>query len=277
MRQAELSAAESVKLGLSFPQKQGHLVVQLGKRVAEQPENVCGPVLGLMMPAIGDSCGSLWFLIPNNRFRDAFVTGRTIFLTILNACFICSQGSGLAEKALRHAKQKAYRDLNRELRINERKIVLAYSGNVSVDADLDAAIREFTGAKGQELPQWTSESVREQLEKIDAKYGGNLAAMLGLAMMSVYRHGSEIAHGTLFGILWSIGATQKMPKSETELSEIQQGHWQSALNGLLFSLNAALWCLFQIVSREFPTLRELADESDVLFRELRTALVPEKS
>lgn len=274
MIQVEPSPAESVKLGLSFLQKQGHLVVQLGKRLAEEPQNVCGPVLGLMMPAIGDSCGSLWFLIPNKRFRDAFVTGRTVFLTILNACFICSQGSGLAEKALRHAKQKAYRDLNRELRINARRIVLARSGRVRPDADLEAAIREFTGTKGQELQQWTSESVREQLEKIDAKYGGNVAAMLGVAMMSVYRHASEIAHGTLFGVLWSIGATEKIPRSETEASEVQQRHWQSALNALLFSLNAAMWCLFQIVSRDFPKLRDLADESDGLFRELRYKLVP---
>lgn len=276
MKGDERGPIESVELGLSALQKQGHLVVRLGPRLAEETENLCGPVLGLLMPAIGDSCGSLQFLVPNKRFRDAFVTGRTLFLTILNACFICSQGSALADKALRHAKQKAHRDLNRELRINERRIVFGYSGHVPTDPGLDAAIREFT-RKGREIPQWTSESERTKLEKIDAKYGGNLADMLGIAMMCVYRHASEVAHGTLFGVLWSIGATEKMPKSETEAREIQQRHWQSELNTLLFSLNAALWCLFQIVSRDFPKLRDFADQSDALFGELRHMLVPEKS
>lgn len=271
-----LALADSIRVALSYLQQQGHLLVRLGKELPREDAPVTASVVGLMMPAIADSCGSLALLVPNNRFRDAFVTGRTIYLTVLNACFICALGPKSAERALRHASQKAYRDLDRELKLNNWRLVLQASFKPEGDSDspLKAALSEFTGAKGQEITQWTPESVIQQLEKVDSTYGGNVAAMLGLSMMMVYRHASEVAHGTVFGVMWAIGATSDKPKSisETELNRIRENHWSSSLTGLLFCLNASISSLFKIVTKEFPWCLSLYQESDVLFQEMMVSL-----
>jgi len=278
-KRAKPGSAESIQRNLSCLQKQGHLLVRLGNELADEKEALASSVLSLMMPAIADSCGSLAFLIPNHRFRDAFVTGRTIYLTILNGCFICSQGNQRAERALRHASQKAYRDLRREFKLNDQTIVLGAMSMPDSDSDprLSAALREYTGRKGREITQWTPESVADQLGKIDSKYGGKVGAMLALAMMVIYRHASEVAHGTLFGVLWSIGATDKKASSIEEFTENRDRHWSSSLAMLLFSLNVSVWALFKIVAKEFPSRHPLYEESDVLLRELISTLDVERN
>ena len=269
---------KAVKIGLSFLMKQAFLVVRLKDLLAQmvgETDNACVPVLSFMVSGIYDSCGTLWHLVPNGRFRDAFVTGRTIFLTVLNACFICAQGKRSAERALRHAKQKAYRDMNRELRINDLSVVLACSDRAPINADLDAAIREFTDRRGQEVKQWTPESVNRQIEIIENKYGKRVGALLILAMLSTYRHASEIAHGTLFGTLWTYGLTESAPTSTAELTEGRVNLWNSALYALLYTLNTAIMCLFEITSKEFPAICDLAKESQALVHEMNDTLIAE--
>ncbi|MDO8432405.1 MAG: hypothetical protein Q7S58_08365 [Candidatus Binatus sp.] len=271
----KLTPAESVSVALSYLQKQGHLLVRLGNELVDKDAPVTRAVLGFLMPAIADSCGSLSFLVPN-RFRDAFVTGRTVYLTILNACFICALGPKSAERALRHASQKAYRDLDRELKLNDQKIVIRASSKPKADSDprLKAAIDEFTWPKGREITQWTPESPVQQLETIGSKYGENVAATLGLSMMMLYRHASEIAHGTLFGVMWSVGVTSSRPRSisEPDVNRMREDHWSSSLEGLLFCLNASIATLFKIVSIEFPSCIDLKQESDALYQGLMVAL-----
>lgn len=276
INEEKFNSADSVEVALSQLQRQGHLLISVGKKLLHKDASATAAVLGFMMPAVADSCGSLWFLVPNHRFRDAFVTGRTLYLTVLNACFICALGPKSAERALRHASQKAYRDLDRELKINNWRFAIRASSKPEADSDprLKAAIGEFTWPKGREITQWTPESVTHQLEKIDSKYGGNAAKKLGLSMIMVYRHASEVAHGTLFGALWSVGLTTSKASSisEAAVNSMREKHQISSLVGLLFCLNVSVSTLLNIVSREFPSCLSLYQESDALFQKLNVAL-----
>lgn len=278
LRHAEekFKSAESLEIALSHLQRQGHLLISAGKKLLYKDAPVTAAVLGFMMPAIADSCGSLWFLVPNRRFRDAFVTGRTVYLTALNACFICTLGPKAAERALRHASQKAYRDLDRELKLNNLRFAFRASSKPEADSNpqLKAAIAEFTWPKGREITQWTPESVTQQLEKIGSKYGDNVAGKLGLSMMMIYRHASEVAHGTLFGAMWAVGITTGKPSSmsEAEVSRMTEEHQTPSLVGLLYFLNLSISTLLKIVAKEFPSCLSLYRESDALYKELHAAL-----
>lgn len=179
---------------------------------------------------------------------------------------------------LRHLQdpEVAYRDLDRELKLNNWKF--AHRASSKPDADINpqlkAAIDEFTWPKGEEITQWTQESVIQQLEKIGSKYGDSVAAKLGLAMMMVYRHASEVAHGTLFGALWTAGITTGRPSSisEAEVIRMRDEHQISSMVGLLYFLNLSVSTLLKIAAKDFPSCLSLYQESDALYQELHTAL-----
>jgi hypothetical protein len=264
-----MEPSEKISRGLSCLFKQIGLLTQAQEHLLAQT-TALGPVLTFMIYAISDSCDTLGVLVQNGRIRDAFVTGRTIYLTIVNACFMCAEGDTSAERALRHAQQKAYRDLHREAKVNERRFELRYLGTVSPDPSLLKAVQEFTGSRGQEVREWTSESVTGQLERIDSKYGGILADVLMLGFILIYRHSSEIAHGTLFGTLWSLGVTE--PRKTLDYSKAASDHAVGTLGSLLYLLNSRIFTLVDILAKEFPTLTGLKDECSSLFADFRKSV-----
>jgi Family of unknown function (DUF5677) len=204
-----------------------------------------GSVISIMFTSVRDSCGSLLLLSEHRKFRDCLVTARTIYLTIVNICFICAKGKIAADRAIRHANQKAYRDFNRELRINDNKMTIRATGIVDLDQlpELKAAMAEFTSSKGRERRAWTEENVEQQLETIDHKYGKKVSMML-LFGLTFYRHASEVAHGTLFGTLWALGTFEG--QQSRDLVSYERGH----LLTILLRLACCLAALISVVERE---------------------------
>jgi hypothetical protein len=145
-----------------------------------------------------DSCETISLLATHGKLRDCFVIARTVFETIINFCFICGEGDEAA-RAEAHARQKAYRDLQRELEINQRKLSVQWTGQIDLsnNPEIVEAIAEFTSSKGREIRSWTPETIKERIEAIEARYGSKVAINLQFAYLAIYRHSSEIAHGTL--------------------------------------------------------------------------------
>lgn len=192
-------------------------------------------VLVLLSYSIQDSCKTISLLAPQGKMRDCFVVARTVFETIINFCFICGEGDEAAARAKAHAMQKTYRDLQREVEIDQRKLTVQWSGEVDLSSnpDLEAAVGEFTSRRGRER-DWTLENVKQRIEAIDAKYGEKAATYLQVAFLAIYRHASEIAHGTLFGSLFALGATQ--PSGPPASTEDMAKHQRSNLTMILMML-----------------------------------------
>ena len=219
-----------------------------------------GPVWNVLHPlifSIGDTGNSVLSLSSCDKLRDTFVLSRVLFETIVNASFILAEGDSSAARALRHAQQKAFRDLDRSIDINGQMLQLKWSGEFDLDRnpDLKAALDEFTSNRGREKP-WTPENVRERVNFIDQRYGRDVSGMLQFGLLSIYQHSSEIAHGSLYGAVFALGLTQPngSPKSIDELKH----HFRSNITMLLLILGMCIDAFVQIICQEIGdnTLRD---------------------
>jgi len=111
---------------------------------------------------------SLSYLANRTSFRDCYILGRAVFETLLNAAFIISEDQSAAKLAHKHALQKSYRNLKRELKVGKRKIVLTYKPYIKPDKNIREALNDFTSKKGREITSWTEESLASSV--VSQKY-----------------------------------------------------------------------------------------------------------
>lgn len=208
---------------------QGQLKVIEGafKKLMNSDDEVALHLYTLLF-SVYDSCKSILILTPNYQVRDTFLTARTIFELTLNIGYISSEGKNTLEKAQRHMQQKAFRDLERKLNIESMNLSVKVLGleNLKISKELQAALDEYTTQKGLEVRSWTGENVFRKIEIISNKYGEKIKDILNIGLFNIYRHASEIAHGTLFGLFYIIGATsmKERPKDTNELLFIHRQH-----------------------------------------------------
>jgi hypothetical protein len=217
-----------------------------------------------LLHGVLDTADSFSLLVRATKVRDSYVVGRTLFETALTTAFVLAGGEPVADRADRHAKQKAYRDLKRESRVAGQTISLMWSGSVDLDVhpDLKAALAEYTGSKGQELRDWTPETAAQQVEAVGARYGSAVATALQLGLFNVFRHGSEVAHGTLFGVLYVLGITLPggPPANEAEYDRHRCEH----LAMLCLVMGCTLSALLYTVARELG-VTELQERASLLW------------
>ena len=185
--------------------------------------------LAPMIQAAGSSSNTVILLSdsPGLQTRDCYSVGRSVVEIAINICFILAEGEPAAEQAARHARQKAYRDLERESVIGDNVIRLMYDGapDPSTIERLQEDLDEFTSGSGREKG-WTAISVDDRIARVGTHLGQSIVTSLHWARFALYRHSSEILHGTLFGALFFFGQTSPSPpKSLREFSEsIGQQH-----------------------------------------------------
>jgi hypothetical protein len=178
--------------------------------------------------SVYDSCKSILILTQNHQVRDCFLTARTIYELTLNIGYIANGGKETLEKAKRHLQQKSYRDLERKLTIESMNMTVKSLGveNLKIGQELQDALDEYTTKKGLEVRSWTGDNVFHKIEVISKKYGQKIKDILNIGLFNIYRHSSEIAHGTLFGLFYIIGATdlKDRPRDTNELLKFHRQH-----------------------------------------------------
>ncbi len=224
-------------------------------------------VIGPLCIAVVESAKSFKLLCSNEHYRDAFVTSRTLLETIINVAFMCAKGIEATEKANRHAIQKTKRDLERKIEIEGHVIKQALDATPLFDSNpkLKESLEEFTSPRRREITKWTEESVLQKIEEIERKYGSKVSNFLLLPFYFIYRHSSEIAHGSYFGLLYIKGLTQLdrklkdiedtiryFGKSELEIISLIAFMNSLSLNGLLY-----------VLGKEFE-IEKFKDESNQL-------------
>jgi len=180
--------------------------------------------LVLMLQAVGSSSHTLAVLskAPGLHTRDCYSIVRSIVEGAVNICYIIAEGPNAAEQALRHARQKCFRELDRQSRIGEALIQLAWTPKPDAKfiEGLKGDLAEFTSRRGREK-SWTDLSIDDRIEIAGTKLGGNILTYLHFARFGIYRHASEILHGTLFGAMFFLGMTSPSgpPQSPHELAK----------------------------------------------------------
>lgn len=226
-----------------------------------------------MSLAAGQSVGTIlqYALKRGIPVRDCFPVARSAVETFVNATYVLAGGDPLAEKAIRHARQKLYRDLDRSVGRGEYKIHITASPTADIkgQAELKAALEEFTNARGREK-NWTDDSVPMRIEKVGEVLGVVPASGLLGAYALVYSDASEIIHGSLFGIQLFYHGRTKSPANAEEFRALTAGH----LEGIFFAVFLALDSYLRAfsISQKFSVLdRRLEGLFDEFMRAIRTS------
>lgn len=244
---------------------QRDILSSLQSRSKSRNESRSHSLMFPMLDAIEESTGTLLDLVRLRRLRDCYVIARVIYETSVNACFVLAAGDETAARAIRHVEQKSLRDLDRTFYIADEKMRLKWSGADEAlnDPENQQLLQEFTSRKGREITTWTDENVPERLSVIHEKYG-RASRNLYWALL-LYRHASEIAHGSLFGVLFSWGATEpSTPRSTEDIRKFRD----SNLRHVLMLTGSALNSLIQIVAHDLG-YQELVEISNAVDKEYR--------
>lgn len=226
-----------------------------------------------MSLAAGQSVGTILQYAPKRGIpvRDCFPVARSAVETFVNATYVLAGGEPLAEKAIRHAQQKLYRDLDRSVGRGEHKIHIAASSmpDIKGQAELKAALEEFTTARGREK-NWTDDSVPMRIEKVGQILGVVPASGLLGAYALIYGDASEIIHGSLFGIHLFYQGRTKSPANVEDFRALTAGHLEGIFFAVFLAVNSYLRAFS--ISQKFSALdRRLEGIFDEFMQAIRTS------
>jgi hypothetical protein len=218
------------------------------KLVGTLPQAVI-QVVAPMSLAVGGSVQSIFELTKGftPAVRDCFPIVRSIVETMVNACYVLAGGSEVAEKAIRHAQQKYYRDMDRTWGQGDNllRVHAVDVPNFKWDIDLAEALAEFTSKKGKEK-NWTEDSVPVRITTIEKKLSLTIAKVLLGAYAIVYGDSSEITHGSLYGINLFFHGRGQSPKSQEDYQDLMRNHVRGIYYAVFFALTGYLRAVFHI-------------------------------
>lgn len=230
------------------------------KRSTDEEPNEFASGLFPFVDSVLDSCGSLTMLARCSKLRDAYVVARVIYETSINAAFICTDPAPLFSRAERHAKQKSLRSLVRRIELTGKlqfESKHSAADRLMADPRHQVLLEEFTSKSGREITSWTPENVQQRLDAVYLAFGEEPTKGLAFGML-MYRHASEIAHGTLYGTLFSWGAmeTRRQLKSPSDLAAFRRLETRHVLKLVCFSLESLIR-VFSIAAK-LPQLGDAA-------------------
>lgn len=199
-----------------------------------------------MLQAIGVSMHSVLRLTERRdmAIRDCFGIARSAAETAVNVAYIAVGGSTVAERAIRHGRQKRWRDLHRQGALGgdftisvERTIDLVVDDIPGLTEDL----QEFTTRKGSEVRDWTPLTIQERIDLVHTS-SPEAARLLGAAIFAIYRPSSELLHGTFYGVnyFWQ-GSRDAVVASAAEFDRLWiEEHFITLASTLLFAAGGAI-------------------------------------
>jgi hypothetical protein len=245
-RQAQLSAFHLRGRDLLYAQTRAidSLIHELHSLDADG-DNEAIRVPLLMLQAVGVSVHSVLALTRNRDMgiRDCFGIARSAVETAINAAFIAVSGPGMANKAIRHLRQKRWRDLRRQRQVGDQRITVSREISLEIDdlPGLRESLAEYTNKRGAEVRDWTSESLQQRIAAISVRHR-RAGLCLGVASFSVYRAASELLHGTYYGVnLFWQGSRDAPARAREEFDELWvTEHFVTLLTALFFAVSGAI-------------------------------------
>ena len=137
------------------------------------------------------------------------------------------------------------------------------------EARLSALAAEFTTSRGREKRDWIDENLTKRIDAAAQRFPKASVMLLHAAVFNIYRHSSEVLHGTYFAAMHFWGLTticRPRPESRDALLRTLSEHQFSVLMSTVFALTALLECISDYVGTpeldeqvrlEFNRLHEL--------------------
>jgi hypothetical protein len=220
-------------------------------------------VLYPFLDSVQESVSSLRILVTRQALRDSYVIARVIYETAINACFLLTKPFELSARANVHAKQKSLRNLVRRIEIAGTPLFefkLGGADELMQEPVHKQWLDEFTSKSGREITSWTPENVQQRLADVHQTFGAEATKGLAFGLL-LYRHASEIAHGTLYGTLFSWGATEpnRPLKSPSDLGVFRRAELRHLLKLVCFSLESLI--RVSSIALDAPSLDTSAKEA----------------
>lgn len=216
------------------------------KETSQVEGNVNTATLSLMQ-AVTSSSNTILQLSKTTGLhtKDCYIIARSIFEASLNTCYIFAAGNKAATDALEHARAKSIKDLNRESKIGESVIQLSFwdSDGICIPPELKTLLRKYETKKGRDK-SWTDLNVDARIRFTGNKFSKNITKKLHVARFMIYRHSSEILHGSVFGNNYFLGTLSPQTKDDLEKnfeSSIATKH-EIVLMCCILSLSSILDC-----------------------------------
>ncbi|HEY0011570.1 MAG TPA: DUF5677 domain-containing protein [Allosphingosinicella sp.] len=221
---------------------------RLGEITLPQGDPAVFYVIATMIHMIGISGESVLKLTTEADLgaKDAYPITRAIIEGTVNVCYIMAKGRETAEKAMRHAEVKAYRDLKRHWDAGGVSITIT-SGEVLPPDEiqrLEVLAEEFTTRKGRDI-DWTDDNLRQKIDAIGDVFIYQSVDPLNHAAFAIYRSSSEVIHGSYYGALffWGLKLTnQDEPFSEHDAVQLMHEHRNNVLMAVALSYSSLLAC-----------------------------------
>lgn len=181
------------------------LIYELAKYKGDEESRTISDTVVLMVQALGVSIHSLLKLTRDvdMGIRDCFGIARSIAELSVNIAYIAASSSDVALRCQRHALQKTFRDLSRESSIGGLQMQVRASSVPPIEAvpGLAEALSIFTDKKGREIKDWTPLNIDKRISVVRQLSEPAATALAG-AVFTIYRHSSELLHGTYFSIVY---------------------------------------------------------------------------
>lgn len=205
----------------------------------------------LMLQAVGVSIHSILALtqIRDMAIRDGFGIARSAVETSVNAAYIAVGGEPLADQAVRHMRQKRWRDLNRKADIGGTSFTVSrYIGLTANDLPgLPEALQEYTNKRGGEVRDWTTASIEMRIAAISERCK-RAGLCFGAAIFAVYRPSSELLHGTYYGVnyFWQ-GSREQPARNRAAFDNLWLlEHFVTLLSAVFFGASGAVDAIAEV-------------------------------
>jgi hypothetical protein len=222
----------------------------------------------LMLQAVGVSVHSVLALTRSRdmAIRDGFGITRSAVETAVNAAYIAVGGEALAEQAIRHMRQKRWRDLSREANIGGWR--MSVSREIGLTADdlpgLPESLEEYTNKRGREVRDWTPATIEERIDAVTER-SRRAGLCFGAAVFAIYRPSSELLHGTYYGVNYFWQGRLALPaRSRASFDHLWLlEHFGTLLSAMFFGASGAIDTMAVVFD-----LPAHANRQDELAREL---------
>jgi hypothetical protein len=216
---------------------------------AEASDESAQKIVMLMSQGLGVTMHSILKLTSarDMSIRDCYGMARGAFELAVNTCYITAGGAEVADRAQRHAMQKTYRDLHRKGEIGNMKFELGSSDVPDIQSipGLEAALAEYS-RKGKEVTDWTPVSISERISVV-SNVDSAVALCLSGASMSIYRHSSELLHGTYFSVVYFWSGSGAPASTRERFEKVWEEHFITIFTAVFFSASAVI----KLLSRRF--------------------------
>jgi hypothetical protein len=221
----------------------------------------------LMLQAVGVSIHSVLALTEGRGMgiRDCFGIARSAVETAVNAAYIAAGGEAMAQRAVRHMRQKRWRDLSREANIGGWRMIVSRDVGLTPDdlPGLPEALEEYTNKRGREVRDWTPVSIEDRIDAV-AERCTRAGVCFGAAVFAIYRPSSELLHGTYYGVnyFWQ-GSRDRPARTRPSLDHLWLlEHFVTLLTAIFFAASGTIDTMAAIFDMPDHAIRQdqLAEE-----------------